>query len=66
MKKSMKKEKTTNNPILVMITIYMAYLHPVIFYAFYCFSKLGRFTKWDMIIRVLYFERIYLKYIFIL
>ena len=45
MKKSMKKEKTTNNPILVMIAIYMAYLHPVIFLCILLFFKIGTFYK---------------------
>lgn len=65
MKKSMKKEKTTNNPIWEMLAIYMAYLYPVIFLCILLFFKIGTFTKQDMIIRVLYFERIYLKNIFI-
>lgn len=48
-----------------MIAIYMAYLYPVIFLCILLFFKIGTFTKQDMIIRVLYFERIYLKNIFI-
>ena len=45
MKKSMKKEKITNNCILETVTIYMAYLHSVIFLCILLFFKLGTLYK---------------------